>query len=363
MFPKAKPPICVQLQSCYFLKDRCILGIHYAVFVDFVFVSAALCSVGLYLLNRLLPERFLAAHMSSRSNHTTVARQIGGLALVPAIIATLLIFAPDLEINAQLALCLSGASLLLWIVGGLDDRYELSEVIRLGSQFIAAGLVVYGLGPGFRLMPDLLPYWLETVLIVFALVVAINVTNFMDGLDLMTAAGIGIPLAGIGILAAIGLAGLESGGIGIIAAGGVLGFALFNRPPATIFLGDSGTLPLGLIAGTALILLARETHITVALILPLYYILDAGTTIVMRLSQGENILKAHSKHAYQTAKRSGWSVLTVIGHVALLNVILITCSVALLALDHTITQIAFLLVAIVATLVLLLDFRGRFRKL
>ena len=59
----------------------------------------------------------------------------------------------------------------------------------------------------------------------------------------------------------------------------------------------------------ALILLARETHIVVALIVPLYYILDAGTTIVMRLSQGENILKAHSKHAYQTAKRSGWSVL------------------------------------------------------
>ncbi|MEL4374243.1 glycosyltransferase family 4 protein [Brucella cytisi] len=326
-------------------------------------VSAALCGIGLYLLDRLLPEHFLAARMSSRSNHTTVARQIGGLALVPAIIVTVLIFAPDLEISADLALCLSGASLLLWIVGGLDDRYELSEIIRLGSQFVAAGLVVYGLGPDFRLLPNLLPFWLEVMLIVFSLVIAINVTNFMDGLDLMTAAGIGIPLAGIGILAALGLAGLESGGIGIIAAGGVLGFALFNRPPATIFLGDSGSLPLGLITGTALILLARETHIAVALILPLYYILDAGTTIVMRLSQGENILKAHSKHAYQAAKRSGWSVLKVIGHVALLNVILVACAVALLALDNTVTQIAFLLVAIVATLVLLLDFRSRFRKL
>src|SRR5690606_21425163 len=52
-------------------------------------VSAALCGIGLYLLDRLLPERFLAARMSSRSNHTTVARQIGGLALIPAIIATM----------------------------------------------------------------------------------------------------------------------------------------------------------------------------------------------------------------------------------------------------------------------------------
>lgn len=326
-------------------------------------VSATLCSIGLYLLNRLLPARFLAARMNARSNHTTVARQIGGGALIPATVATLLIFAPDLEINTHLAISLSCASLLLWIIGGLDDRYELSEIIRLGSQFLAAGLVVYGLGQDFRLLPGILPNWLEIILIVFALVTAINVTNFMDGLDLMTSAGIGLPLAGIGILAVLGLAGMESGGIAVIAAGGILGFTLFNRPPATIFLGDSGSLPLGLIMGTALLLLARETHISVALILPLYYVLDAGTTIIMRLSQGENILKAHSKHAYQVAKRSGWSVPKVICHVALLNLILIVCAIVLLVFDHIITQVAFLLVAIVATLILLLDFRGYFTKL
>ncbi len=326
-------------------------------------MSALLCGIGLFLLSHLLPASFLAARMSARSNHSVTARQIGGLALIPAVGITLMIFAPDLEVNRQLFWCLSGASLLLWIVGGLDDRYELSEIIRLGSQFLAAVTVLYGFGADFRLLPDLLPHWLEAALVVLALVIAINVTNFMDGLDLMTAAGMGLPLAGSALLAALGLAGLASGGIGAVVAGGLLGFALFNRPPASIFLGDSGSLPLGLMAGTALLLLARETHIVVALILPLYYILDAGTTIVMRGLQGENILKAHSKHAYQVAKRAGWSVLKVVGHVALLNVILITCAVALLALDHPLTQLAFLLIAVVATLVLILDFRGRFRKL
>lgn len=326
-------------------------------------ISAALCGLGLYILSRLLPAGFLAARLNSRSNHTVAARQIGGLALIPAIIATLLILGIDFGIDNRLLLSLSGASLLLWIVGGLDDRYELSEVIRLGSQFVAAYAVLYGLGPEFRLLPGLLPYWLEAVLIVMALVIAINITNFMDGLDLMTAAGIGVPLAGVALLAALGLAGGLSGGIGAAAAGGIFGFALFNRPPASVFLGDSGSLPLGLIAGTVFLILARETHITAALILPLYYIIDAGTTIILRASQGENILKAHSKHAYQMAKRAGWSVLKVVGHVALLNAILIACAIALLALDHVLAQAAFLLVAVVATLVLLLDFRGRFRKL
>jgi len=330
--------------------------------ISFLF-SAVLCSLGLVVLSRLLPPTFLAARMNARSNHSVAARQIGGLALIPAVLVTLLIFGTDLEIANRLLLCLVGASGLLWIVGGLDDRYELSEIIRLGSQLLAACIVLYGLGPDFRLLPDLLPHWLEAALIVLALLVAINVTNFMDGLDLMTVAGLGLPSAGVALLAALSLAGMESGGLGAVIAGALLGFAFFNRPPARIFLGDSGSLPLGLLTGTALLVLARETHIVVALILPLYYVLDAGSTIIMRLAQGENILKAHSKHAYQVAKRAGWSVLKVVGHVALLNLILIACAIALLALDHLITRVAFLLVAVVATLMLLLDFRGRFRKL
>ncbi|ABQ61271.1 hypothetical protein H721_00531 [Brucella ovis IntaBari-2006-46-332] len=346
-----------------FPPENLFIGISHAIFTGFIFRQCLLCGIGLFLLSHLLPANFLAARMSSRSNHSIAARQIGGLALIPAILVTLAIFAPDLEVNMQLFLCLSGASLLLWVVGGLDDRYELSEIIRLGSQLLAAITVLYGLGPDFRLLPNLLPYWLEATLIVFALIIAINVTNFMDGLDLMTVAGLGVPLVGIALLGALGLTGLTSSGIGAVAAGGLLGFALFNRPPASIFLGDSGSPPLGLIVGTALLLLARETHIVVALVLPLYYILDAGTTIVMRAAQGENILKAHSKHAYQIAKRSGWSVPKVVAHVALLNTILIACVVALLALDHPLAQLTFLLVAAVATLILLLDFRGHFRKL
>lgn len=328
-----------------------------------ILASALLCGLGLFVLSGILPRDFLAAQFNSRSNHSLPARQIGGLALIPAIVACLLMFGADLGVSIDLVLCLSGASLLLWVVGGLDDRYDLSVAVRFGSQLIAACAVLYGLGSDFRLLPDILPHWLEAGLIVVALVAAINVTNFMDGLDLMTAVGIGLPLAGVALLAALRLAGMESGAIAGIAAGGLLGFAFFNRPPARIFLGDSGSFPLGLIAGTAFLMLARETHVSIALILPLYYILDAGTTILLRAAQGENILKAHSKHAYQVAKRAGWSVTKVVAHVAFLNILLIASAGAALAFDHLLARLAFALVATVATLVLLLDFRGRFRKL
>jgi len=330
--------------------------------ISFV-ASAILCSAGLYILSVLLPRSFLSAGINPRSNHSIPAQQIGGLALIPAALVVLLLFGPDLGISIELAVCLSVASLILWIVGVLDDRFELPVYLRFGSQIIASCMVLYGLGPEFRLLPVMLPHWLEAALIVIILVAAINITNFMDGLDLMTVAGLGIPLLGIAILTMLQLSGLESGALAAILAGGLFGFAFFNRPPASIFLGDSGSLPMGLLTGTALLLLARETHIAVALVLPLYYLLDAGTTIILRLIAKENILKAHSKHAYQVAKRAGWSVLKVVCHVGLLNVILITCAAAMLHFDHLLSQIIFLLVAIVAVLILLLDFHGRFRKL
>lgn len=331
-------------------------------FITFL-ASAILSGVGLYILSTILPRGFMAANFNARSNHSVPARQIGGLAIIPAILVTLLMFGTGLGIETRLLLCISGASILLWIIGALDDRYDLPVRLRFGSQLLAASAVAYGLGNDFRLLPDLLPHWVETILIIISLIAAINITNFMDGLDWMTVAGLGIPLTGIAILSSLHLSGMESGALGAVAAGGLFGFAIFNRPPALIFLGDSGSFPLGLITGTALLLLARETHIVVAFILPLYYILDSVTTIILRAFEGENILKAHSKHAYQIAKRGGWSVMKVVSHVAVLNLVLIICAVVILEIDHILAQTALLIVAVVFVLVLLLDFRGRFRKL
>ncbi|MBC8718498.1 glycosyltransferase family 4 protein [Ochrobactrum sp. Marseille-Q0166] len=325
--------------------------------------SAILCGVGLYILANLLPKSFLAAGFNARSNHSIAARQIGGLAVIPGILTSLLMFGTDLGLTIELVLCLSGASLLLWVVGALDDRFDLSVSIRFGSQLLAAGLVIYGLGPDFRLLAEIFPHWLEITFMVITLVAAINITNFMDGLDWMTCVGIGIPMAGLALLTIFQLSGLDSGTLGAIIAGALCGFAIFNRPPANIFLGDSGSFPLGLITGTALLLLAKGTHISVALILPLYYILDTVTTMVLRAAHGENILKAHSKHAYQLAKRSGWSVTKIVGHVAVMNLILIACATAILEFNHMLSQMIFLLVAFVLVLLLLLDFRGHFRKL
>ncbi|PRD45751.1 glycoside hydrolase [Phyllobacterium phragmitis] len=320
--------------------------------------SAAAAVLLLAALARALPSGFLAAAQNERSNHTAPARQIGGLAVIPAALGVLVVLGPAAGLDARFLLCVSIAAALLWLTGFLDDRLSLPVAVRLCAQILAAGLCVYGFGPDFRLLPDLLPQWLEALLMAFALLSFINMTNFMDGLDLMSVTGIGIPLLAAMLLAVFGMAGPQSGALAAATGGALLGFAFFNRPPARIFLGDSGSLPLGLLAGAVFLMVARETALLAGLLLPLYYLLETGSTLVMRLVAGENVLAAHSKHAYQIARRAGWPVLRVIGHVAVLDILLAICAAGAATTAGLAGMAIFAVIGLAATAALLLRLRG-----
>lgn len=313
----------------------------------------------LWLLKRNLPADFLPAGMSSRSNHSTAARQIGGLACTPVYICAFILSGFAGHMPIRLSVSLSLAAGLLWITGYLDDRSELSVRVRLPAQLLAAMIAVYGLGNDFRLLPDLLPYWLEASLLCIAVLGSMNVTNFMDGLDWLTVAGIGIPLFLLGIIAICILPDLNIALIAIAVSGALTGFAFFNRPPAFVFLGDSGSLPLGLVIGIAFLLFAQIAGLIPAMILPLYYILDATSTIILRLHKGENILQAHSSHAYQLAKRAGKSVYSINGSIAVLNIALGIIVITIIKADMFTAHIIGLIVALALTSALLLYFRKK----
>jgi UDP-N-acetylmuramyl pentapeptide phosphotransferase/UDP-N-acetylglucosamine-1-phosphate transferase len=83
--------------------------------------------------------------------------------------------------------------------------------------------------------------------------------------------------------------------------GAMLGFAPFNRPVAKIFLGDVGSLPIGLLVGWCLLQLAWYQQFAAALLLPLYYLADATVTLLRRIAQREPFWAAHRTHFYQRA--------------------------------------------------------------
>ncbi len=104
--------------------------------------------------------------------------------------------------------------------------------------------------------------------------------------------------------------------------GAIIGFAPFNRPVARLFLGDVGSLPIGLLLGWILLLLAGRGHLVAALLLPLYYLADATLTLGRRIARREAVWQAHRTHFYQRATDGGFSVQEIVVRVFVLNVAL-----------------------------------------
>ena len=102
----------------------------------------------------------------------------------------------------------------------------------------------------------------------------------------------------------------------------MIGFAPFNRPVAQLFLGDVGSLPIGLILGWLLALLAGHGYLAAAILLPLYYLADATITLLRRLVKGDPVMQAHRSHYYQRALDNGFTVSQIVGRVFALNIIL-----------------------------------------
>jgi UDP-N-acetylmuramyl pentapeptide phosphotransferase/UDP-N-acetylglucosamine-1-phosphate transferase len=289
-------------------------------------------SISAAMILALLPllHRYALAHPNGRSSHRKATPQGAGLAVVAAtIVVTGVAIAAGLreqpsELNSLWLVF--AATALITVVGAVDDIRTVEVVPRLLLQTLAVGLVIASLPSELRLA-GALPWWLERAILVLACVWFVNLTNFMDGVDWMTVAEfvpITLGLALIGILG-----GLPPHGVVLALAlcGGLIGFAPFNRPVARIFLGDVGSLPIGLLFGWLLLLLAGNGHYVAALVLPLYYLADATLTLLRRIAAGQLFWQAHRAHFYQRATDRGWSVPEIVAHVFGVNIVLVVLAV------------------------------------
>lgn len=233
-------------------------------------------------------KRLTLDHPNDRSSHTIPTPRGGGLGVVPVILLIWCLFA-----DYRPWVLLSGA-LVLMLGSWIDDRRGLSPLTRLILQAAVAAAFTAVLPVAF--WPLLFVLW-------FALLWFVNLYNFMDGIDGIT--GVETVSLCLGIV----LVSLISGAAhplivpALIMAAGGLGFLVWNWHPAKVFLGDSGSVPLGLLIGGLLIELALAGQWQAALILPAYYLADATITLCARLLNGEKIWQAHRKHFYQRATR------------------------------------------------------------
>jgi UDP-N-acetylmuramyl pentapeptide phosphotransferase/UDP-N-acetylglucosamine-1-phosphate transferase len=284
--------------------------------------SAALVCALLTVVLRPLLERYALARPNPRSSHTSPTPQGGGIAVVLATIVAAcgaLHFSAGAPAAEGMLLVPFAATILIAAVGAADDIRSIEVLPRLILQALAVALVIYAVAPELRVVP-FLPWWVERVLLVVGGLWFVNLVNFMDGLDWMTAAEIIPVTAALAAIGGFGQLPPQATAVALALCGAMLGFAYFNRPIAQLFLGDVGSLPIGLLVGWLLLLLATSGHLTAAIVLPLYYLADATITLLRRLLRGEPILQAHRTHFYQRATDRGLTVTEVVAWLFVVNV-------------------------------------------
>jgi UDP-N-acetylmuramyl pentapeptide phosphotransferase/UDP-N-acetylglucosamine-1-phosphate transferase len=208
-------------------------------------------------------------------------------------------------------------------------------------QALVVAAVLYAVPEQIRVIPAL-PWWLERCLLLIGGLWFVNLVNFMDGIDWMTVAET-VPLTGT--LAIIGFTGAlpaHATALALALGGATIGFAYFNRPTARLFLGDVGSLPMGLMLGLLLLLVAGSGHLIAALLAPLYYLADATLTLLRRAVRGEPVLQAHRSHFYQRATNNGFTTMGIVARVFAVNVGLGILSVTTVLIPGPITGIATL---------------------
>ncbi|PLY14752.1 MAG: glycosyl transferase [Sedimenticola sp.] len=272
--------------------------------------------LGVFAVSCLLAYRFsrpdswlhILDQPNHRSLHASPVPRSGGVAVVLAILAgggTVYLQNPSADLTG-----IAAGFLGVSIIGFADDIRNLRARYRLFVQMASALAMILS---GLRIEAIDFPggVWALTpvvggVLSLLFIIWMTNLYNFMDGMDGLAGS---MALFGFAALAVLGwLAGDMTYMMlnGIIAAAS-LGFLVWNIPPARLFLGDAGSYGLGFLSAGMLIWGENLGifPLWIGLLIFSPFIMDATSTLFLRLFRGEKIWEAHREHAYQRAVRSG----------------------------------------------------------
>ncbi len=308
------------------------------------------CGVGINLL--LIPAiRALALQGGlvdrpdgRRKLHGHSVPVAGGLAVLAASVAVLLIAlvvpGPVGEAMGEKSAGLLGlllGALTIGAVGVADDLRCLRGRHKLMGQLLAVGLVVaFGVRiEGVRLFDWQVELGLLAIpFTVFWLLGAVNALNLLDGMDGLLGSVGGIILLALGGMALM-KGDASTAAVAFVVAGAVLGFLRYNFPPASIFLGDCGSMLIGLVVGVLAIQSSLKGPATAALAAPAALltipILDTAAAIIRRKLTGRSIYSTDRGHLHHCLLRRGMSVrltLLLVSALCLVTVAGVLASVA-----------------------------------
>lgn len=288
---------------------------HYQLILAIAAAALSWWLIRLYVRAMIAARKLEAPN--ERSMHSVPVPVGAGLAIVATAVILWPVWQGGLLDRPQTVLlaCFAGLGALSW----LDDRHTLSPAVRLGAHAFAVTACLLALPESARVLPAAFPLLAERILTALAWLWFINLFNFMDGIDGL--AGSEAVAVTAGYLAFLATAGLDGplAELALITAAATIGYLLWNWPPAKVFMGDAGSVPLGFLLGWLMLDLALRGHWAAALILPLYFAADATLTLLARLRRGAKPWQAHREHFYQRAVLAGATPADVLWRVGAVN--------------------------------------------
>lgn len=264
---------------------------------------------GSWLYRRLALQRGIVAKLNSRTLHETVVPRGGGIAFTAVFAVAVIIgwLMGDVSTDGMLCFGLGGAA--AGMAGFIDDVYDVPAAKKLIIQVcLSAWIFATLIGALYApLARELDAVWAVVLaaLFLFVPVWLINLYNFIDGIDGLAVSGaLFICIAAIIVL---GLTGGDRAFILIFAliAVACLGFLPMNMPPASMFMGDAGSIFLGY-CSSALVLatvLTGQMSVWTWLCILGYFVADTTTTTALRFFMVKRWYGVHRSHAYQNLAR------------------------------------------------------------
>ncbi len=225
------------------------------------------------------------------------------------------------------------AALVLLVVGLVDDFIGITGIYKLLGQFVAASFLAVG-GERFEsislLGPEINLGDFSILFAIFFCLGAINAFNLIDGADALASSVGAVACLTIGILA-FSMGGLAPAALSFATAGALIGFLFYNAPPAKIYLGDTGSMLIGLTVAYASIACSVKQSAAIAIAVPVALcalpIMDAGAAFLRRVLTGQSIFDADRGHFHHSLMLRGFTA----GQTALIaaGLTAVTCGGAL----------------------------------
>jgi UDP-GlcNAc:undecaprenyl-phosphate GlcNAc-1-phosphate transferase len=273
-------------------------------------VAAAIAWLLVPFTERLAWRIGAVDYPNERSLHDQPTPKLSGAAILIGVLVSGALFLPG---DGQSRAILGGAAVIA-LVGVVDDVFDLSAPVKLIGQVGAALIPVLG---GVRVDAVTLPFiggfdldWVAYPATVIGIVAVVNVINFTDGVDGLAAGVCAISGVALAIIA-LSLDRNAAGVLAALTAGGAVGFLRHGFPPASSFMGDTGSNLLGYLLAIAAVQGALKTNAVVALAFPLVVlavpILDGGFVIAKRIKYRQPIYQADRSHFHHRMAALGFS--------------------------------------------------------